>query len=392
MVLFLCRYLGCLLALPAALVSLAAGPVSATPQSFTGTGVGLIPDPASCGAQGAPLVISFNVSGVVAPLTDVRVTLNVDPFHSFLGDLTATLRAPSGTPSVTLFSRVGATTGNSYGSGGTLSGAYTFVDPSVSTANLWSAATGVGVVPPGTYAVTLPGPVATLPAGTAPLTSVFAGMNTAQINGVWTVEVTDRCASDYGGISQATLQFDSSPPPQQFTVNPPQLNFEVVDVNELTLRAFRVTAAASNTQNIDISAASCTISGTDAGQFARLFSNVTLAPGTSVQLPMAFRPTSLGNKTATLTCTGVTPSGSVPAALVLQLAGAAGLPPPPPNCYDVDGDGVMNPLTDGLFILRLQLGIAPAAAANGIVFNPPRNTLLKVAVYMTQICGFHVPD
>lgn len=101
------------------------------------------------------------------------------------------------------------------------------------------------------------------------------GMNTAQINGVWTVKVTDRCASDYGGISEATPQFDGSPRP--------------------------------------------------------------------------------------------------------------------PNGYDLDGDGVMNPLTDGPFVLRLQLDILPVAAAKGIVFNPPRNTPLKVAIYGTRICDFHFP-
>ena len=107
---------------------------------------------------------------------------------------------------------------------------------------------------------------------------------------------------------------------------------------------------------------------------------------------MAFRPTSLGNKTALLTCTGVLPAGVTPTVLAVSLVGVAGVPAPPPNCYDVDGDGVMNPLTDGLFMLRLQLGIAPVTAASGIVLNAPRNTPLKAALFMAQRCGFHVPD
>ena len=364
----------------------------AAPTSFAGTGGGLIPDSPVCGTLGPPRVISFNVSGMSAPLSDVRVTLQFDPFHSFTGDVTATLKAPAGGPSVALFSRIGATTTNSFGSNSTLSGTYTFVDPSVSSANIWTAASPITIIPPGTYAVTAPGPVATAPAPTEPLTAAFASLNATQINGIWTVELTDRCTADYGGVSQASLQLDSAPPPQQFTVNPLQVNFGVVEVNELSLRPFRASAASSNTQTIDVAANTCTISGPDAGQFARLFNNFSLAPGASLQLPMAFRPVSLGTKAATLTCTGVTPAGVEPAALVVPLVGTAGLPPAPPNCYDVDGDGVMNPLTDGLFILRLQLGIAPASAANGIALNPPRNTPLKVAVYMTQICGFHIPD
>ena len=392
MVLSFRRYIGFLVAWAVGLVTLAAMPSQAVPQSFAATGVGQIPDSMICGSAGIPLALSFNVTGMGAPLTDVRVTLNFAPAHTFVGDLTATLRPPAGSPSVILFSRVGSTTANSAGSGASMDGSYTFVDPSVSTANIWAAASGGVLVPSGTYAVTLPGPVATTPAGMAPMTSVFAGLSAAQINGTWTLNITDRCTSDVGGISQATLQLDSAPPAQEFTVNPLQLNFDVVDVNELTLRAFRVTAAASNTQNIDITAANCSIGGADAGQFARLFSNVTLAPGASVQLPMAFRPTSLGNKTALLTCTGVLPSGVTPTVLAVSLVGVAGVPAPPPNCYDVDGDGVMNPLTDGLFMLRLQLGIAPVTAASGIVLNAPRNTPLKAALFMAQRCGFHVPD
>ena len=78
-----------------------------------------------------------------------------------------------------------------------------------------------------------------------------------------------------------------------------------------------------------------------------------------------------------------------PTVLAVSLVGVAGVPAPPPNCYDVDGDGVMNPLTDGLFMLRLQLGIAPVTAASGIVLNAPRNTPLKAALFMAQRCGFH---
>lgn len=358
-------------------IALGATPAIAAPTSFAGTGGGLIPDSPVCGTPGPSRVIFFNVSGMSAPLSDVRVTLEFDPFHSFAGDVTAILKAPAGGPSVVLFSRIGATTSNSFGSNSTLSGTYTFVDPSVSTVNIWTAASPITIVPPGTCAVTAPGPVTSAPAPTAPLTAAFASLNAAQINGIWTAELTDRCTADYGGVSQASLQLDSAPPPQQFSVNPLQVNFGVVEVNELSLRSFRASAASSNTQTIDVAANTCTISGPDAGQFARLFNNFSLAPGASLQLPMAFRPVSLGTKAATLTCTGVTP---------------AGLPPAPPNCYDVDGDGVMNPLTDGLFILRLQLGVAPAPAANGIAFNLPRNTPLKIAVFMTQICGFHVPD
>jgi len=49
---------------------------------------------------------------------------------------------------------------------------------------------------------------------------------------------------------------------------------------------------------------------------------------------------------------------------------------------------VMNPLVDGLFITRLQLGMSLTAATSGITFNAPRNTPTKVAAFLIASCGY----
>ena len=70
--------LKCLIPLRNAVAALAAtilvaGPADAAPLTFAGTGTGNIPDPSSgCGGAGTPLVISFNVNSMGAPLTDLR--------------------------------------------------------------------------------------------------------------------------------------------------------------------------------------------------------------------------------------------------------------------------------------------------------------------------------
>jgi len=369
-------------------------PALAAPSVFSGTGTGSIPDGSvSCSAPGVPLVISFNVNGMGAPLTDVRVTMTFIPQHQFAGDVAAVLKAPGGSPSATLFSRIGAVTGSPNGSARHLSGTYTFVDPSISSANIWAAEAAVaspsGVIPNGTYATTVSGVVATSPASTTPLLSVFTSLTGAQINGTWTLELTDRCASDIGGISAASLTLDSfPPPPTQFTLAPSALDFGTLRVGDAAFRAFSVVAPAANGLDIEIPAGACSIVGPDAGSFAKLFNAVTIPPGQSALLSVVFRSLTAGVKTAARTCTGLLPSGVTPATITVPLTGTAGTPPPPPNCFDVDGDGVMNPLVDGLFITRLQLGMSLTAATSGITFNAPRNTPTKVAAFLIASCGY----
>jgi hypothetical protein len=58
---------------------------------------------------------------------------------------------------------------------------------------------------------------------------------------------------------------------------------------------------------------------------------------------------------------------------------------------DIDGDGLVNPLIDGLLILRGMLGLPESALASGIIVSPgaTRTTPRQIANYL-QTCGVSV--
>jgi uncharacterized delta-60 repeat protein len=62
------------------------------------------------------------------------------------------------------------------------------------------------------------------------------------------------------------------------------------------------------------------------------------------------------------------------------------------NCYDVDGDGVANSLTDGLVIVRAQLGFRDAAVTNGVSIPAaaPRKTWAQLRDFMVYTCGLRL--
>src|SRR5262245_40615867 len=82
-------------------------PIPETPEAvFPGTGTGAIPDsPAggpTCGDYtAAPLNISFAVTGMSAPLNDVRVNMTLT--HTWVGDLKVTLLSPGSTASKVIY-------------------------------------------------------------------------------------------------------------------------------------------------------------------------------------------------------------------------------------------------------------------------------------------------
>ncbi|MEP7148777.1 MAG: FG-GAP-like repeat-containing protein [Acidobacteriota bacterium] len=177
------------------------------PIIFAGTGVGAIPDgPGPAGTYGTPLVISYNVTGVAAPLTDVSVNLTLT--HSWVGDLDVVLRSPGGTASQTIFSRVGALTATSFGSSSDLLGLYNFTDSAAGT-NFWTAAVATPV-PAGNYRTTAPGPVAASPAPVTSLTTPFAGLSTGQITGTWTLTIRDGGGGDTGSVTVSNLTLNGA--------------------------------------------------------------------------------------------------------------------------------------------------------------------------------------
>jgi hypothetical protein len=59
------------------------------------------------------------------------------------------------------------------------------------------------------------------------------------------------------------------------------------------------------------------------------------------------------------------------------------------GCLDLDGNGVVDPLTDGLMLLRAQFGLTGTAVTNGAIANPtpPRSTWSAIRNYMNANCG-----
>src|ERR1044072_6733440 len=117
---------------------------SAPSATFPCTGVGAIPD-GNAGTPpqfGTPLVVNCVVTGVPGPLTSVSTSINMS--HTWVGDVDVVLRAPGGTPSLVVVSRIGVTTATSFGTASDYSGTYVFTDAATGT-NIWTAAVATPV-------------------------------------------------------------------------------------------------------------------------------------------------------------------------------------------------------------------------------------------------------
>jgi len=182
------------------------GPTVESPAAvFPGSGFGEIPDGApggtACGDFGPPLDISFNVTGMAAPLTDVQLTLTGT--HTWVGDVDVTLRAPGGSPEFIIFRNKGAATATACGSNSDLGGPYVFFDAAPASPTFFSVA-GVPV-PAGNYRSNAP-----LTGSVTTITPAFAGLTTGQINGTWVMRVRDGGEDDFGTISAASLNLTGS--------------------------------------------------------------------------------------------------------------------------------------------------------------------------------------
>jgi subtilisin-like proprotein convertase family protein len=183
----------------------------AAAADFAGAG-GSIPD-----GDGTGRTISFSVSGVVGPVTALRI--RVDLSHAQIGDLDATLISPGGTAQLTLIGRAGLRRSSSAGDFANANGSYLFDD--AASVNPWSAIAGLGssdVLPPGSYRTTTGGhPGLSDQGGCATwLTLAFGGLSGAQVNGAWTLKITDLAFGNIGSVSSALLSIDSNPRPSVF--------------------------------------------------------------------------------------------------------------------------------------------------------------------------------
>ncbi len=202
----------------AALVSLLTAQPAAA-GNYAGAGVGPIPDgvTSACdgGGFGAPLDVTFHVVGEAA-IQEVAVSIGL--VHPWVGDLDVVLIAPSGESHV-LFSRVGATEGDSCGDGSDLLGVYEFDDGD--RPHLWyeaSVRNALEALAPGKYRTTAAGGAGQY--ALAPVTrmgAAFSGI--ANPNGTWTLRFRDTIQGDIGSVNGATLSLN--PPCVDDLVIPP---------------------------------------------------------------------------------------------------------------------------------------------------------------------------
>ena len=246
MVLSFRRYIGFFV--PGLLVwSLAAMPSQAVPQSFAATGVGQIPDSMICGSAGIPLALSFNVTRMGAVDRCPRHP-QPDPCPHLCG-------RPDGNPAATRRFSVRHPVRPRWFDHGQ---------------QCWQRRVNGRLLylrrPFGQHRQYLGGRKRRRAGTEWYLRGHAAGPSRDHASGNGTNDISicrSQCGADQrhldaqyhrplhlrrGRHLAGNVATRQCPPAQEFTVNPLQLNFDVVDVTELTLRAFRVTAAASNTR------------------------------------------------------------------------------------------------------------------------------------------------
>lgn len=187
-------------------------PPSPSSVQATGTGTGAIPDDAAtCGTPGTPLTVSFDVSGVTAAVSGVRIS--VTGTHTWVGDVALTLAAPGGSPGMLLFAKTGSTTPTGAGDSSDLAGPYDFADDA--TGDWWAQATAAAAtdpIPSGGYRTSQTGGTPSGGGTPTSLAATFGGLPPASANGTWTLTATDQCAQDSGSISAATLTIEFGAP------------------------------------------------------------------------------------------------------------------------------------------------------------------------------------
>jgi Leucine rich repeat N-terminal domain len=167
-----------------------------------------------------------------------------------------------------------------------------------------------------------------------------------------------------------------------FTINQPaNVALGGVTINTPS-DVFNVTLTNSTVD--DGSVTNCTIGGTNASQFefSPPLSTPFVVPGNqSVSLPVRITGTSVGPKTAMLTC-AVSAGGSLVGGPT-ALAATVGL-----GCLDADGDGDIDASTDMVILVRAALGFTGARVIDGaIAGTPPRNTWALIRAFLNAKCG-----
>jgi subtilisin-like proprotein convertase family protein len=170
--------------------------------NFVGANTGAIPDATgianTCNQTAGTRDVTFAVSGLTAPITNVSVSMALT--HTFGSDLSATLIAPDGMIQSPIFTKpttVNTTCGvNSDFTGST----YTFNDQA--TLNFWTALSA-GTPAAGAYRATGANSSTALA-----LSAAFSSVSSP--NGTWTLRITDTGTGDTGTIVSAGLALTAS--------------------------------------------------------------------------------------------------------------------------------------------------------------------------------------
>lgn len=181
----------------------------------------MIPDGGSgCELPGAPLNVTFNVTGITGAPTNVSVAMTFSPTHTWAGDVRVTLKAPNGA-SFLIFGNTGGVTGG--GDSSALTGPYTFNDAATGSWATAATTAGFGVpIASGSYRTTAMG-AGTATGAVTTMNPAFAGIPAS--NGTWTLEFLDDCLGDPGGVGSATLTLTGG------TTPPPSTQAPNVDMN-----------------------------------------------------------------------------------------------------------------------------------------------------------------
>jgi hypothetical protein len=168
---------------------------------YSGGGPIVIPD--NLPAGGSSTLSAVNLLNPTIFTFD-SVTIVVSTTHTWIGDLTVTLTSPGGT-SVQLFRRPGtAGVGNS---GDWLAGTYTFV----LSGGIAMPNTNTNTIPGSSYNITSnPGSTQIIPAPNPNTYTAFTGQN---LNGTWTLNISDNAGGDTGAISGWSMNISSIPEP-----------------------------------------------------------------------------------------------------------------------------------------------------------------------------------
>lgn len=185
-------------------------------------------------ANAAGLTLNYPVSGLTDQLRGVALNIQMNPAHTWLGDLTMTLNSPAPVNSHLILRRVGSTSGTNTGDSSVFGGPYTFTDGT--TGDFWTVANGTAFGVPvvsGSYRtlaccapLTGPGiftkmnPVFQGPVLFEPGNAIekYSGGKSQPVptdnvaNGTWTLNVVDDFLGDTGSVSATSITLTTLAP------------------------------------------------------------------------------------------------------------------------------------------------------------------------------------